>query len=947
MSKPKPNTFSKVRMCFSLCVLFIYANVHAINLQSQDSKQQDTIHNPSLAYLWGKSNALNNTRQYAELLVFVNKHIHKVEPKNKKDSLDLADLYFNQYQGNYYTGKYLESINSADKGILFCGKANSKRGNNIKGSLLYKRAYGESELGFGKRCMNSMKTAIDFLSVPDESNLDYLVDAYVFLSSQSAYYGNLADAKRYIRLATNTYQKHKKYLDKFRPNNKYDVVLAYRKAYLLYKLAKNKEDSLEIVKVVENLEKIHNSPSFQPGERIYYSTALNHIGDWYVSHEEDSLTSKEDIETGSYYIDKSIDLIENKGYVGNYFSFKYNKCKALAKANKLQEANDLIIHLIDSLSVNDGRRPFFLAQKGLVKAQLGQKDSALHIFHSVIENIHTDSIPLAKDYSNFKPSKVYGETGLIRRVAEKLEEFYKDDATVQKMIAKLYYLAFIQFENSYARNKFNPSQNILIRQIMYGILANTKDAELQDISLQELVSRTETMMNQMTWQRFYQNRYTNKLPALDSLKYRHLELRTLLTAAKKQHNVREEDSLLYLINQHESFTNNKFPNLELVSKKQFQLADLQSSLDDNELVIKYILFERKLAIFSITTTNISWELRPWTSKEIELVETYVSTLKSSQYDADIANKFGEILLPNIPENIQKIVINPDGELYKIPFETLQLNNQFLTQTYETRYTSNLKFIHLEDNIKQETTLAIYAPAYEGNTTALATRSGNTTLEGAKEEAKIIGKLFPSKVFIGKDVSKKYFLETAPDAGILHLAMHAEINNKEAGLSRLLFTKNKANDDDLYLEELYALNLSADLAVLSACNTGVGKENAGRGMESFQRAFTFAGVPATVASLWEVPDQSTSEIMESFYTYLQKGVSKTMALQKAKLDYIKKHKGTKLTQPYYWAGFVLYGDQTPVTGSSSTIIWYIFGVLFVILGIVIFRKRAKKPSQTLQ
>lgn len=941
MITPKPHTITTVRISFILCVLFFCIKTEAKNTGYQQDKQQDSIVTPKISFLWGKSNVLNNTKQYDKLLAFLEKHLKNVQPKNEKDSLDVADLYYNQFEGNYKTGKYLKSVHSANKGMPFCGKATSPRGNHIKGVLYYKRAYAESSLNFAKRAKNSMITAIDYLSKDDEKNLDYLVDAYIFLSSEAAYYGNIIDAKRYIRLAKKTYQNNKEYLDKERLDS-YEIVLAYRESYVYYKLAKTPEDSLALTNVIEKLNKLQASPKFNKHERIYYSTAMNHVGDWYISHKHDSLTKKEDLQLGSYYLDKSIDLIENKDYPGNSIVFKYNKCKALTLANELAKADSLISHLLSIMPANDRKRSFFLAQKGLIKAKLQQKDSALRVFHNVIEKVHSDTTTLAANYSNFKPSKVFGESKLIRRVAEKLEEFYPKDSVVQKKVSKLYHLAFVQFENSYARTKFNPKQNRVLRNILYGLLTTKSDET--NISVATLLSQTETMMNQMTWQRFYQNRYTNKLPELDSLNFRHLKLRSLLTTAKRNNNIRNKDSLQELIDNHITFTNKKFPNLALLSSKKFKLSELQNKLSDDELALKYLILDKKIAIFSITNTSVDWELRPWTTEEINLVENVVKSIKNRTYNANNAMLLGSKLLPEIDKSVKKIVINPDGELYRIPFEILQKQGQFLTKSYNIRYTSNLKFIHLEEleNISTAGTLAIYAPNYDensNNNSAIVTRDNTSELSGAKKEAEIISNLFLSKVYTGKNVSKKQFLETAPKAEILHLAMHAEINDKEPGLSRLLFNKNDLEEDDLYLEELYALNLKADLAVLSACNTGLGKESAGRNLESFQRAFTFSGVPATVVSLWEVPDQSTSEIMGSFYGYLKVGNTKSEALKKAKIEYLNTHKGTKLEQPFYWTGFVLYGDETAISQPTSSIIWYVLGIgLLLIFGVVFYRKR---------
>lgn len=175
-------------------------------------------------------------------------------------------------------------------------------------------------------------------------------------------------------------------------------------------------------------------------------------------------------------------------------------------------------------------------------------------------------------------------------------------------------------------------------------------------------------------------------------------------------------------------------------------------------------------------------------------------------------------------------------------------------------------------------------------------------------------------------------------------MHAEVNHDYSEFSRLLFSNNLDKEEDhLYLEELYGLSLSADLAILSACNTGMGLEKNGN-LESFQRAFTFAGVPSTVASLWEVPDASTKEIMILFYENLKEGQSKSEALRNAKLTYLDDHLGTKLSAPYFWAGFVVYGSDTAVATKSNS---YPLYMLTALIGFTVFfgyrRKKAASNS----
>jgi CHAT domain-containing protein len=102
-----------------------------------------------------------------------------------------------------------------------------------------------------------------------------------------------------------------------------------------------------------------------------------------------------------------------------------------------------------------------------------------------------------------------------------------------------------------------------------------------------------------------------------------------------------------------------------------------------------------------------------------------------------------------------------------------------------------------------------------------------------------------------------------------------------------------------------MELKAELAVLSACQTGLGKLIRGEGMIGLSRSFMYAGVPSVVVSLWSVSDQSTNILMERFYTNLiEKGVSLAEALYLARISMIKDE---QFAHPFYWAPFVLTGD----------------------------------------
>ena len=134
-----------------------------------------------------------------------------------------------------------------------------------------------------------------------------------------------------------------------------------------------------------------------------------------------------------------------------------------------------------------------------------------------------------------------------------------------------------------------------------------------------------------------------------------------------------------------------------------------------------------------------------------------------------------------------------------------------------------------------------------------------------------------------------------------------------------------------------MQLDAELVVLSACNTGVGRLHKGEGMLSLARAFKYSGAKSLVTSLWSVSDFSTKELMLLFYQYLKKGEGKHVALQKAKLAYLEKYNDPLFSHPFYWSGFNMVGDTTAVYQPRKySWLWYLGGFLLFIL--VLFQVR---------
>jgi len=886
-----------------------------------------------------KSRALYAQEKHSESLSLVQEALKKLKVNTSQDSLTRALFHLQEYIVPADNSDHIDYLSILKKGISYC--PTSESADSLKAVFYNKKAYYESHHGSNMKSHRSILTSMKLLEGLQNPNPGYLMGGYLLLSTNHSYFGNFEKARQSMRMAEDIYAKNKQEIDASTwelngNHHRLGVIAKYRKIYMLWNLSESSKDSLTLVQTMETLEDMHRQPDFHEEERVYYSTALNHIGDWFVSHNIDSLTTEQDVTKGLQYLLKALDYVENKGYTGTPWAIKYNIAKGYTRGNQLEKADSTMTVLFRGISPTDGRRPFFLAQKALIKAKQNQKDSAILYFDQSIQKIHQGEKSLNQNYRNFKPSKQYNHTRLLLRIHEELTRFYNKDSVLRKKIDFIPYMALQQFENSYLDTGFNTKQNQQLRQIIQGVLKSKRTGLLEyELPQKTILNKFETFKNQLAWKQFYENRYTNALPELDSVKQRQVELTSLLAKAKIAQNIVQQDSLQTALENHRLYKKQVFPQLDLLSDFNFSVEELQSKLNSDELILKYIALEDALAIYQISSSQIVIETIAWTQKEKELLIDFIQSSRRRENNTELRTTLSELLVPNIDNGITNLIINPDGALFKLPFEILSIRDKLLVEEYNLRYTTNLGFIHFTpDNTAVSENVHVYAPQYGKSETPSEVRNSTSFLPGASNEAQTISTLFPSLLFNDTSLSKSKFIETSGQAKLLHLAMHAEVNEDYPEFSRLLFSNKVDNEEEhLYLEELYGLSLSADLAILSACNTGTGLEKNGH-LESFQRAFTFAGVPATVASLWEVPDISTKEIMVLFYQNLKKGDTKSEALRNAKLKYQKNHKDSKLSAPYFWAGFVVYGTDTPIAEKpfspipfaiaiiiASPILWY--------------------------
>jgi CHAT domain-containing protein len=182
-----------------------------------------------------------------------------------------------------------------------------------------------------------------------------------------------------------------------------------------------------------------------------------------------------------------------------------------------------------------------------------------------------------------------------------------------------------------------------------------------------------------------------------------------------------------------------------------------------------------------------------------------------------------------------------------------------------------------------------------------------------QEAQAIAAVIPKtdiKEAIGFDASlNAILLENLRQYRILHFATHGVFNNSHPELSGIVLSlidkSGRPQNGFLRLNEIYNLDLQADLVVLSACQTALGKAAKGEGLIGLTRGFMYAGAGRVMASLWRINDRSTAELMRYFYEGMfQQHLTPAASLRAAQ---IKMWQTNEWRSPHHWAAFVLQGD----------------------------------------
>jgi CHAT domain-containing protein len=399
---------------------------------------------------------------------------------------------------------------------------------------------------------------------------------------------------------------------------------------------------------------------------------------------------------------------------------------------------------------------------------------------------------------------------------------------------------------------------------------------------------------------------------------------------------------------------------------QFKYSDdfpsvgkLQSYLSGEEALISFYNTPEKIEIFVLTRSGLQHTelnegdtirnlIRDW----VRILQTPESGMKT-QFQHVKKELYRCLITPinTLAHDKEDWIIVPDGLFFQLPLESLPCDEKggLVLENHTLSYEFSARFVHVEKEhswiSKEGQSLISFAPYTKAG--ADLSKEGINWLNRLPfseiETSSINGRQLKDQL-----ATKEQFIKCQNRYPIVHLATHAITDPDNPSASCIAFypISGQSANDLLFLDEIYALRMdSCQLMVISACETGKGALVGNEGVMSFARAFLYAGCPSTVNTLWKADDRSTSEILVSFYKYLEKGFSKSRSLQKAKLDFIRNNPVDR--NPAYWSHLILTGNPAAVYKKKQPLVWwavFAFSCISIIYFMVWKRKKSRRFSQ---
>lgn len=386
-----------------------------------------------------------------------------------------------------------------------------------------------------------------------------------------------------------------------------------------------------------------------------------------------------------------------------------------------------------------------------------------------------------------------------------------------------------------------------------------------------------------------------------------------------------------------------------------RVSDIQKQLTYDEQIIEFYWGARNIFIISVTRDTLLLQTiahQTETDSAILMLQDVLMRRPSfrpsevQRYSRAASDVFDELFKPFVQK--KKLIVIPDGPVSLVPVEALVVKHDPEVRSYRGlryaifyheisyAYSSRIRFYGRSNG--HQAIRKVLAFSYGNAPDAASSAFTFADLPGSVREIEVLSDVFEDvSLFAGKEALKKTFLQYAGQYDVIHLGVHGISDDNNAGHSRLVFRGDSIRDPDLYAYEIYNLDLDARLAVLTACETGRGKLQAGEGIFSIGRAFIYAGCPSVVMSLWRTHDKHTSSLIGMFYKDLRQGNSIAASLRSAKQKFLNNADAFS-SHPGSWAAIILNGQDRSFEAQRSPVtIWFV-AVMGTLLLLILLKTR---------
>ncbi len=853
--------------------------------------------------------AFEKATQYRNEYTAINKEQDKELRKEQR-------LLIAQYKNNI--GVCHELLEDFDKSLYFYQEAYDIRKKALPedhpsiAESLYNLTFVYAHKGYYEKAFAYNKKSLDILKKQYGENHPEMIDILNTMGKNKLNLGDIGQAQVYFEEALNIHHSV------FGAKMSNDIAEVYLNIGEVELLKENPEAALI------NLDKCLIHWQDYP---LKQSNVLTHTATAYALLEEEEAA----IEAHN----KSISTLENKeNHLHSYASAMLNKARYLIERNQVREALPLLEKSKIILENGDVIQASMLADVYLLLAEAKIEHEVL--FKDYLQQAKAICLVSSKET---ELSQLVFEDEYIKSFELEGDFYALGDKDLQKAIDKYNAALSISFERrrKYESEGSKSMQTKESRKIINKILACYQQLDTNEKSIRNAVFKIIEKAKSQALKENIRGLRNDRFSGIPrNLTREEHKLQVELDYWKKelyyQLENRAEDSIVASTKTKIFNFNTALESLQADIKQGYpdyyklkyvteahDIETIQSVLATDESLIQYYMQDSLLYILLVNAENSSFHTRKISKDWSVLPSKILDAIHKKNNAAFIrsSRQLHAVLLGDLALK-KNLIIIPDESLNILPFDlllssTVEANAALKSWPFALKkhnitkhYSSDLFY---EERLYQDATeknLISIAPDYDSTAYAV--------LPFAKEEAESIAVLMEGDALIGEKATSRSFWSKIRLYNIVHLASHAVLDDQNPLYSKLVFSPQKDRENFIHTADLYRFNLQAQMVALSACNTGAGRLQKGEGAISLARGFAYAGCPSILMSNWKAHDESSKTIMQSFYTYLKEGLSKSQALNLAKQDFLN-NANTIYAAPLYWGGFEIIGNNQALLATS--------------------------------